>query len=107
VELLFERVAELDIGKATLTACMCIPGPGGRRVSEVRTYPTMTRSLAAMRDWLVGNGVTIVAMGSTSTYWKGAFYCLEEVMTAWLLNAAQIKAVPGRKTDVKDAEWIA
>ena len=107
MELLFERVAGLDIGKATLTVCMRIPGPGGRRVSEVRTYPTMTRSLAAMRDWLVGNGVTIVAMGSTSTYWKGAFYCLEEVMTAWLLNAAQIKAVPGRKTDVKDAEWIA
>jgi transposase len=107
VELLFERVAGLDIGKATLTACMRIPGPSGRRVSVVRTYPTMTRSLQAMRDWLVGNGVTIVAMESTSTYWKGAFYCLEEVMTAWLLNAAQIKAMPGRKTDVRDAEWIA
>jgi transposase len=107
VELLFERVAGLDIGKATLTACMRIPGANGRRVSEVRTYPTMTRSLQAMRDWLVGNGVTIVAMESTSTYWKGAFYCLEEVMTAWLLNAAQIKAMPGRKTDVRDAEWIA
>jgi transposase len=51
--------------------------------------------------------VTIAAMESTSTYWKGAFYCLEEVMEAWLLNAAHMKAVPGRKTDVKDAEWIA
>jgi transposase len=107
MEVVYERVAGLDIGKATLTACMRIPGANGRRVSEVRTYPTMTRSLQAMRDWLVGNGVTIVAMESTSTYWKGAFYCLEEVMTAWLLNAAQIKAMPGRKTDVRDAEWIA
>lgn len=60
-----------------------------------------------MRDWLVGSGVTIVAMESTSTYWKPPFYCLEEVVTVWLLNAAHMKAVPGRKTDVRDAEWIA
>ena len=60
-----------------------------------------------MRDWLVENGVTIAAMESTSTYWKPPFYCLEEVMEVWLLNAAHMKAVPGRKTDVRDAEWIA
>jgi transposase len=60
-----------------------------------------------MRDWLVACGVTIAAMESTSTYWKAPFYCLEEVMEVWLLNAAHMKAVPGRKTDVKDAEWIA
>ncbi|UOY03966.1 IS110 family transposase [Blastococcus sp. PRF04-17] len=86
---------------------MRTPGPNGRRVSEVRTYPTMTRSLQAMRNWLLERGVTIAAMESTSTYWKAPFYCLEEVMTTWLLNAAHIKAVPGRKTDVRDAEWIA
>jgi transposase len=67
----------------------------------------MTRSLQAMRGWLLERGVTIAAMESTSTYWKAPFYCLEEVMTTWLLNAAHIKAVPGRKTDVRDAEWIA
>ena len=67
----------------------------------------MTRSLQVMRDWLVECGVTIAAMESTSTYWKGPFYCLEEVLEVWLLNAAHMKAVPGRKTDVKDAEWIA
>ena len=67
----------------------------------------MTRSLQVMRDWLVECGVTIAAMESTSTYWKGAFYCLEEVLEVWLVNAAHIKAVPGRKTDVRDAEWIA
>ena len=94
-------------GKATLTACVRTPGPRGRRSSETRTFKTTTRSLQVMRDWLLECGVTIAAMESTSTYWKGAFYCLEEVMEAWLLNAAHMKAVPGRKTDVKDAEWIA
>ena len=60
-----------------------------------------------MRDWLVEAGVSIAAMESTSTYWKPPFYCLEEVMEVWLLNAAHMKAVPGRKSDVRDAEWIA
>lgn len=67
----------------------------------------MTRSLGVMRDWLVTEGVTIVAIESTSTYWKAPFYCLEEVMDVWLLNAQHMKAVPGRKSDVRDAEWIA
>jgi transposase len=107
MEVLFERVAGLDIGKATLTVCVRTPGPGGRRVSETRTVKTTTRALGVMRDWLLERGVTIAAMESTSTYWKAPFYCLEEVMDTWLLNAAHMKAVPGRKTDVKDAEWIA
>src|SRR3954447_26265914 len=107
VEVLFERVAGLDIGKASLTVCLRQPGPGGRRISQTRTFKTTTRSLRVMRDWLVASGVTIAAMESTSTYWKAPFYCLEEVMEVWLLNAAHMKAVPGRKTDVKDAEWIA
>jgi transposase len=106
VEVLFERVAGLDIGKATLTVCMRTPGPRGRR-GATRTFPTTTRALEVMRDWLLANGVTIAAMESTSTYWKPPFYCLEEVLEVWLLNAAHIKAVPGRKTDVRDAEWIA
>jgi transposase len=106
VEVLFERVAGLDIGKATLTVCVRTPGPRGRR-GETRTFPTTTRALEVMRDWLLANGVTIAAMESTSTYWKPPFYCLEEVLEVWLLNAAHIKAVPGRKTDVRDAEWIA
>jgi transposase len=107
VEVLYERVAGLDIGKASLTVCLRVPGPGGRRVSQIRTFKTTTRALGVMRDWLLGAGVTIGAMESTSTYWKAPFYCLEEVMEVWLLNAAHMKAVPGRKTDVKDAEWIA
>ena len=107
MEVLFERVAGLDIGKASLTVCLRTPGPGGRRVSETRTFKTTTRALGVMRDWLGAAGVTIAAMESTSTYWKAPFYCLEEVMEVWLLNAAHMKAVPGRKTDVRDAEWIA
>lgn len=107
MDVLVERVAGSDIGKKIVVVCVRTPGPGGRRVSETRTFPTMTRSLGVMADWLVECGVTLAAMESTSTYWKPVFYCLEERMTTWLLNAAHIKAVPGRKSDVRDAEWIA
>src|SRR3954453_1630864 len=106
MELLFERVAGVGIGKASLTACVRTPGPRGRR-SEVRTFATTTRALEGMRDWLLSCGVTVAAMESTSTCWKAPFYCLEEVMEVWLANAAHIKAIPRRKTDVRDAEWIA
>jgi transposase len=67
----------------------------------------MTGSLEARRDWLLAEGVTIAAMESTSTYWKAPFYCLKEVLEGWLANAAHVRAVPRRKTDVRDAEWIA
>lgn len=107
MEVMFERVAGLDIGKASLTACVRTPGTRRGRHSETRTFKTTTGSLRVMRDWLVEHGVTIAAMESTSTYWKPPFYCLEDVMEVWLLNAAHMKAVPGRKTDVRDAEWIA
>ena len=108
MEVLFERVAGLDVGKASVTVCVRTPGAApGRRSSQTRTFKTMCRSLEVMRDWLVAEGVSVAAMESTSTYWKPVFYCLEEVMKTWLLNAAHIKAVPGRKSDVRDAEWIA
>ena len=108
MDVLFERVAGLDIGKELVTVCVRTPAAAGRRRhAETRTFKTVTRSLALMRDWLVESGVEIAAMESTSTYWKAPFYCLEEVMDVWLLNAAHMKAVPGRKTDVRDAEWIA
>src|SRR5919112_1832927 len=106
VEVVFERVAGLDIGKATLTVCVRTPGPRGRQ-SETRTFSTTTRALEVMRDCLLERGVTVAAMESTSTYWKPAFYCLEEVLEVWLCNAAHIKAVRRPKTDVRDAEWIA
>ena len=107
MEVMFDRVAGLDVGKDSVTVCVRTPGPRGGRRSETRTFKTMSASLRVMRDWLVETGVSIAAMESTSTYWKAPFYCLEEVMEVWLLNAAHMKAVPGRKSDVRDAEWIA
>jgi transposase len=107
MDVMVDRVAGLDIGKAIVVVCVRTPGPGGRRDSQTRTFRTMTRSLALMADWLVECGVTLAAMESTATYWKPVFYCLEERMDCWLLNAAHMKAVPGRKSDVRDAEWIA
>ena len=107
MDVLFERVAGLDVGKASVTVCVRTPGERGKRRSETRTFRTMSRSLVVMADWLVERGVTVAAMESTATYWKPVFYCLEERMECWLLNAGHMKAVPGRKSDVKDAEWIA
>lgn len=107
MDVLYERVAGLDIGKKSVTVCVRAPGSDGRRVSAVRTFSTMTRSVQVMADWIQEQGVTLAAMESTSTYWKPVFYCLEPRMECWLLNAAHIKAIPGRKSDVRDAEWIA
>jgi Transposase len=95
MEVLFDRVAGLDVGKESVTVCVRRPGPRGGRRSETRTFKTMFGSLRVMRDWLAEAGVTVAAMESTSTYWKPPFYCLEEVMDVWLLNAAHMKAVPG------------
>src|SRR5687767_3452302 len=83
MEVMFDRVAGLDVGKETLTVCVRTPGPGGGRRSETRTFKTTTGSSRVMRDWLVEAGVSIAAMESTSTYWKPPFYCLEEVMEVW------------------------
>ena len=95
MEVMFERVAGLDVGKAAVTVCVRTPSTrAGRRRSETRTFPTMTRSLGVMRDWLVAEGVTVAAIESTSTYWKPPFYCLEEVMDVWLLNAAAHEGRP-------------
>jgi transposase len=83
-EVLFDRVAGLDIGQETLTCCVRVPGTRrGSRASETRTFKTTTSSLKMMQEWLV-DGVTTAAMESTSTYWRRPFYCLEEQMTTWL-----------------------
>ena len=107
MEVMFDRVAGLDVGKDSVTVCLRTTGARRGRRSETRTFKTTFGSLRVMRDWLVEAGVEIAAIESTSTYWKPPFYCLEEVMEVWLLNAAHMKAVPGRKSDVRDAEWSA
>jgi transposase len=104
-----QRVAALDIGKATLTACVRVPHEGrpGRRLQEVRTFATTTAALLELRDWLTGLGVTLCVMEATSTYWKPPFYLLEDAIECWVVNARDVKNVPGRaKTDKLDAVWL-
>jgi transposase len=107
---IIERVAAVDIGKAEVVCCVRVPNPSApaRRSQEVRTYTTMTRSLAAMGDWLRGLGVTRVVMEATSDYWKPPFYLLEAAgFETWLVNAKDVKHLPGRpKTDKLDAVWL-
>jgi transposase len=104
------RVAALDIGKAELVCCVRVPDPkgGSRRVQEVTTYSTMTRSLQVMADRLLDLGVTRVVMEATSDYWKPPFYLLEaHGFQTWLVNAKDVKHLPGRpKTDRLDAVWL-
>jgi transposase len=108
---LAERAAGLDIGKASLVACVRVPAEGrpGRFRQEVRTFATTTRSLLGLRDWLASEGVTRVVMEATSAYWKPPFYLLEDdIPECWLVNAREVKNVPGRpKTDKLDAVWLA
>jgi len=107
---LVQRVAALDIGKAVLEACVRVPHPTkpGRRAQEVRTYPTTTGALLELADWLRAQQVTLVVMEATSDYWKPPFYLLEDEFDCWLVNARQVKNVPGRpKTDRQDAIWLA
>ena len=110
VEEIVARVAALDIGKAELVCCVRVPHEGkpGRRLQEVATYSTMTRSLLAMSDHLRCLGVSRVVMEATSDYWKPVFYLLEaQGLDPWLVNAKDVKHLPGRpKTDKLDAVWL-
>ena len=107
---LVARVAALDVGKAELTACVRVPDEDmpGRRRQEVRTFATATPALLGLRDWLVCQGVTLCVMEATSAYWKPPFYLLEDGLECWVVNARDVKNVPGRpKTDRLDAVWLA
>ncbi len=108
MELLHERCAALDIGKRDLKACVRTPGTGGRRSrrQEIRTFATTTNALLELRDWLVGERVSLVVMEATGDYWRGAFYLMEDELHVILVNAAHTKGLPGRKTDVCDAAWL-
>lgn len=107
MDLIYPCCAGLDVHKKTVVACLRRLGPDGAVDSQVRTYRTMTADLLALADWLDAAGVTHVAMESTGVYWKPVFHLLEGRFEVLLVNAHRIKNVPGRKTDVKDAEWIA
>jgi transposase len=102
---LVERCAGLDVHKATVTATVRVPGEGERE-QETETFPTTTRGLLVLLDWLQSYKVTLVGMESTGVYWKPVYYALEGHFECWLLNAQHLRNVPGRKTDVADSAWI-
>src|SRR3954451_151582 len=102
-----ERIAALDVGKAEVVCYVCVPGPGAQRMQEVRTIGTMTTALLGLGDWLAELGVSRVLMEATSDYWRPPFYLLEDRFETWLVNAHDVKHVPGRpKTDRLDAVWL-
>jgi transposase len=107
MQVLHERCCGLDVHKKTVVACVLITQPEGAVRRQVRTFTTMTADLLALADWLDGLGVAQVAMESTGIYWRPVYNLLEAGRTITLVNAQHIKAVPGRKTDVKDSEWLA
>ncbi|MEW6756335.1 MAG: IS110 family transposase [Candidatus Latescibacterota bacterium] len=105
MDVLYPRCAGLDVHKDTVVAHVrCVTAP---EVHETRSFPTMTRSLLALADWLDSHGITAVAMEATGVYWKPVWHLLEDRFQLVLANAAHIRNVPGRKTDVNDAHWIA
>jgi transposase len=107
MDTLYPRCAGIDVHKANVVVCVrCCDRPG-KVFQEVRTFSTMTGDLLALSDWLAGHAVTHVAMESTGVYWKPVFNILEGGVHVILVNAEHIRQVPGRKTDVKDCQWIA
>ncbi len=107
MHVVYERCCGLDIHKASVVACLALTDPDGRVRKEVRTFGTMTADLLALADWLAAAECTHIAMESTGVFWKPLWNLLEDRFTVLLVNARHIKAVPGRKTDVRDSEWIA
>jgi transposase len=107
METLYPRCAGIDVHKKNVVVCVRCGNPAGKVHQQLRTFATMTRDLLALADWLAEQGVTHVAMESTGVYWKPVFHLLEGRFQVILVNAEHIKKVPGRKTDVKDCEWIA
>ena len=107
MQVIYPRSCGLDIHKKFVVACLLITDPDGTVQKETRTFSTMTQDLLALSDWLRDAGCTHIAMESTSSYWRPVYNLLEGHFELLVANAYHIKTVPGRKTDVKDAEWIA
>jgi transposase len=107
MDVIYPRCCGLDVHKKSVVACLVTPGADGRPTKEVRTFGTMTADLLELADWLAERGVTHVALESTGVYWQPIWNVLEDQFALVLANARHSKAVPGRKTDVKDSEWLA
>ena len=101
MEIMYSRCCGLDVHAKTVVACLCVEGE-----KQIRTFSTMTEDLLQLADWLLAAGCTHIAIESTGVYWRPVFNLLEDHFTVLLVNAQHIKAVPGRKTDVRDCDWI-
>ena len=107
MEILFPRCAGIDVHKRSVVVCRIVLTDDGEWLRETRTYGTTSEELLRLSDWLAAGGCTHVGVESTGEFWKPVFNILEGSFEVWLLNAQRVRAVPGRKTDVRDAEWIA
>ena len=107
MEAIVERVAGVDVGQATVVTTVLVGAAHERAQKETRTYRTVTRDLLALREWLLAKEVTHIALEGTGIYWRPVYEVLEDAFEMILGNAHHIKNVPGRKTDVKDSEWLA
>ena len=106
MDVIVERPGALDVHNASVMACVRLPGEKGRREEQVAEFSTTTQGLLALHDWLAAHGATQVAMEATGAYWKPIWAVLEDDLECVLVNAHHVKQVPGRKTDVKDAQWL-
>jgi transposase len=107
IQVVHPQCCGIDVHKQQVQACLLLSTPGGAVRQEQRTFSTMTDDLLALLDWLVAAGCTHVAMESTGVYWKPLYNLLDGHVEVLVVNAQHIKQVPGRKTDVTDAAWIA
>ena len=107
MEVLYEPCVGLDVHKKSVTVCIITPDSRDRRRKEHRSLSTTTRSLIEMLDCLTRQGCTHGVIESTGVYWKPVCYLLEDSCEVLLVNPQPIKAVPGRKNDISDAEWLA
>ena len=104
---ILERCAGIDVHQATMVVTVRVPGPSGGRAVTTQTFGAMAADLLAIRDWLQACGVTQVAIESTGVYWRPLYYLLEDAFTVVLVNMKHLTHVPGRKSDVRDSEWLA
>jgi len=107
MDVVYTHCAGMDVHKKTVVVCCMTPDPQGGKQIDTRTFGTMTQDLLMLSDWLTSKGITHVAMESTGELWKPVYNILEGTVTILLVNAHHVKNVPGRKTDIQDAEWIA
>lgn len=107
MDVIYTHCAGLDVHKKTVVVCCMTPGPTGEKLVEHRTFGTMTADILALSDWLTSKAITHVVVESTGEFWKPIYNLLEGHFEIMVANAKHVKNVPGRKTDVKDAEWLA